>query len=335
MKLWLSPFRPARALVMLALCGLAVSACLVGKPAVKTEKLRLAYSTNVNAALVYVALEKGFFAREGLDVKAQGYAFGRLALQSVLDGKADVGTVADTPVAVSVIAGEPLMVIASIQTAVRNEAIVARGDRGIEKPADLRGKRLGVTRGTTSEYFAHVVLLSQGIPDREVAIVNLNPSDMREALDTGKVDAVSTWNPTIELLKRRLGDNGRLFYAEPYYTETMCVATRADWLKANPEAERRFLMALVDAQNFVRDHEGETRDLVARLLGLDRSLLDSFWNIFTFRVGLGQGFLVDLEDQARWILEKSKGGGRMPNFLSHFDLSGLAAIDPYAVDIIR
>ena len=335
MKPWFSSFRPARIAVMFALCGSAVFAYFACKGSTKPEKLSLSYSANVNAALVYVALEKGFFAREGLDVEATSCAFGKLALQNLLDGKADVCTVADTPVALSIIAGDPVMIFASIQTSSSNEGIVARADRGIEHVSDLRGKRLGVTFGTTTQYVAYVVLLSRGVAENEVTFVNMNPADMPEALASGQVDAVATWNPTIETLRRHLGKNARLFGADLSYTETMCVVAQGDWLKAHPEAERRFLRALVDASAFIRDHDDEARVLVARLLGIDRSILDSIWGIFTFRVALGQGFLVDLEDQARWLVDLSGKREAMPDFLAHFDTSGLESVDPGAVDIIH
>lgn len=179
--------RGARLVVALSflalLSSLATGCGRQGRVESPPARIRLAYTKNFNAGLVLIALAKGYFSKEGLDVVAEGSPYGKVALQSLLEGRADIATVADTPFVIAVLGGASISVLSSIQTSNRDEAIVVRRDGGIVKPADLKGKTIGLTRGTTSDYFAYIFLLANGIDIKDVRIVDLGPTEIAEALD--------------------------------------------------------------------------------------------------------------------------------------------------------
>jgi NitT/TauT family transport system substrate-binding protein len=306
------------------------------KQAGPREKITIAYSTSLNAILVYVAFANNYFAEEGLEAIPQPHAFGKPALNAVMEGKADLATVADTPFVFAVMNGKKIATIASIQTSNRNEAIVARRDRSIAKPADLKGKHIGVPLGTAADYFADSFLLAHGIERKQVTLIDMKPDDMAAAIDKGKVDAVSTFNPTLRQLEKRLGNRGTVFYGESFYTEIFCIAATQDYVKMNPEAIKKFLRALIKAETFAKQHDEEAKRLVAEFLTIDKAVLDEIWDIFRFKVTLDQAMLVDLEDETRWALKnKLTAGTSMPNYLEHIYDDGLYAVKPEAVRLVR
>lgn len=314
---------------------LAVTGCQQ-KQAGPPEKITIAYSTASNAMLMYVALAKDYFKEEGLSATLQPHAFGKPALQSVIDGNADIATAGDTPIVFAVMNGKKITTVAMIQTSNKNEAIVARQDRGIAGPSDLKGKKIGLTTGTTGDFFADSFLIAHGIDRTQVKFIDLKPSEMAAALDSGKVDAVSTWNPTLIQLKKKLGSNGIIFYGESLHTEIFCVAAMQDYVKKNPEAIKKLLRALIKAEAFVKQHPVEARHLVAELIKTDKTILDETWDIFTLRVTLDQALLIDFEEQTRWAVKKHLTERRdMPNYLDYIYMDGLAAVKPEAVRIIR
>jgi NitT/TauT family transport system substrate-binding protein len=308
----------------------------VQKQAGPREKVTIAYSTASNAILVYIAFANGYFAEEGLEATPQPHAFGKLALNAVLEGKADIATAGDTPIVFSVINGKKITTLASIQTSNRNEAVVARRDRGIEKPADLKGKHIGVTLGTTADYFANSFLLAHGIERKQVTLIDMKPDEMAAALDKGRVDAVSTFNPTLKQLEKRLGNRGTVFYGESLYTEIFCVAADQEYVKKNPETIKKFLRTLIRAETFVKQNDEKAKSLVVEFLKIDKAVLDEIWDIFRFRVTLDQALLVDFEEQTRWALKnKLTAGTNMPNYLDHIYADGLYAVKPEAVRLVR
>lgn len=299
------------------------------------EKLTIAYSTASNAVLVYIAFAKGYFSEEGLDAIPQPHPFGKPALTAVIEGKADIATVGDTPIVFAVMNGEKITTLAAIQTSNKDEAIVARRDRGITKPADLKGKTIGVTLGTTAHFFVDSFLLAHGLEMEKVTLVDMKPAEMAVALESGRVDAVSVFNPTVKQLEKHLGENGVLFYGESLY-KTFCVTATQEFVKKNPEAIKKFLRALVKAEDFIKEHPKEAQNLVADFIKMDKTELAEIWNILTFRVTLDQALLVDFEDQTRWILKnRLSNATRMPNYLEYIHADGLGAVKPIAVRIVR
>jgi len=323
-------------LAAIEVIALTVTGCQPQKQAGPPEKVTIAYSTASNAMLMYIAFAKDYFAQEGLEATPQPHAFGKPALQSVLEGKADLATVADTPIMFAIMNGKKITTLAVIQTTNKNEAIVARRDQGIAQPSDLQGKKIGVTLGTTGDFFADSFLLAHGIDRKQVKIIDLKPDEMAAALGVGKVDAVSAWNPTLIQLQKELGNQGIIFFGESLYTEIFCVVAGQEYVKNNPVAIKKVLRALLQAETFVQQQPEEARRLVAEFIKTDKVILDETWDIFTFRVTLDQALLVDFEDQSRWAIKHRLASRRdMPNYLDFIYVDGLQAVKPAAVRIVR
>jgi len=341
LRTWINALALARQTLCTLLALGMFSICMTGcKPTQKQtgprEKITVAYWSGPSAALVHIAFAKGYFAEEGLEAIPQAHAYGKLALNAVIEGSADIATVGDTPIVFAVMNGERIATLAAIQTANKNEAVVARRDRGISQPADLNGKKIGVTLGTTAHFFIDSFLLAHGIEEGKVTLVNMKPDEMAAALESGRIDAVSTFNPTVKQLEKRLGEGGVLFYGESLYTETFCVAATQEFAKKNPEAIIKFLRALIRAEIFVKQHDKEARTLAAEFIKMDTAVIDDMWETITFKVTLDQSLLVDFEDQTRWVLKnKLSTGTRMPNYLDYIHADGLYAVKPNAVRIVR
>lgn len=321
---------------LLTLTGMTASCRKPEKSAGPPEKVTIAYSTAFTAALVHIAFAKDFFTEEGLAATPQPHAFGKMALDAVIEGKADLATAADTPVMFAVMGGRKIAILAVIQTSDMDTGIVARRDRGISKPSDLKGKTIGVTLGTTSDFFTEVFLIVHGIDRKQVTIIDLKPDEMAAALVTGKIDAASSWNPVLTQLQKDLKNNGLTFYDKTLYTGAFCAVAGQDFVKQHPEAVKKFLRALIRAETFVKQHPEESRRLVAKFVKTDEALVDEIWDIYHFRVTLDQALLVDLEDQTRWAMKYRLTTRRdMPNYLDFIDVDGLRAVKPEAVRIIR
>ena len=89
-----------------------------------------------------------------------------------------------------------LRLVASVALVNTNE-IVARRNRNIHQPADLKGKRIGFCPNTSSEYFLLAFLLVTKIPLSEVILVNITAAGLVEAIVNGDVDALSGWDTIV------------------------------------------------------------------------------------------------------------------------------------------
>ncbi|MBI3902680.1 MAG: ABC transporter substrate-binding protein [Nitrosomonadales bacterium] len=300
------------------------------------RKITVAYTWQPQSTLVHVAVAKGYFAEEGLAAQPLMHTYGKAALQSVIEGKADFATVAETPVMFNILKGEKIFVIANIEASSMNNAIVARKDAGISKPGDLKGKRIAYTPGTTSEFFLDSLLTANGLTRKETQPVSLKPEEFQEAILAKNVDAVSTWNYPLTQIKQQLGTNGMIFFDREIYTETFNIAARQDFIRNNPETAKRFLRALIKAENFVAENPEEAQAIMAAATKIDRSLIHEVWNAFNYHVVLDQTLLITLEDEARWAMRnKLTDRTDMPDFSCCIYPDSLRAVKPEAIRMNR
>jgi NitT/TauT family transport system substrate-binding protein len=323
---------------------LAVAACslaaLIGcegkRVAGPPEKITLALAMLPNASLVHVAAAEGYFAAEGLEVTLQRHEFGKPALDAVLSGNADLATCAETPVVFAVLKSQQISVLATIAGATKNTAVVARKDAGISTPRNLAGKRVGVTRGTTGEFFLDTLLIRHGVDRESVHLVDLSPANMPDALAKGEVDAVTIWNPIIFDLQKLLGGGVTTFYADDIYFETFDVVARKGFVEQRLVAAKSVLRALLRAEAFVRSHPEKARRDTAAALKQDFAQVDASFEPFDFRVRLEQSLLVLMEEEARWAIRSGLVPRQdMPNLLTSLETEPLHAVKPAAVQLVR
>ncbi len=318
--------------IVLVIIGVSVGGCQQ-KP---VEKIIIAEGQQPIAGLVYIAFIKGYFEDEGLDVTLQPQTSGKACFNVVIEGKADLGTVAETPIMHAGLREEKTYIIATIHHADENTVIVARKDKGISIPNDLKNKKIGVTVGTNGEFFMDSFLIMHGMSRSEIEAVSLKPEEMFYALVNGELDAVSTWNPHVINLQKELGDNGIIFYGEGIYTETYNLVTMQAFVNNNPETIKKVLRALINAVEFIKESPDESSNIIADYIGMDRAQLTELWDVFNFEVTLDQSLLVTLETEARWAIKnKLTDKTEVPNYLDYIYLDALEEVKPEAVGIIR
>jgi sulfonate transport system substrate-binding protein len=306
------------------------------KPSSQPEKVTIAYSASPDSALAQVAQMQGYYLKEGLDAVPQKHAYGKVALDAVLEGKADFATVAETPVMFAIMKGEKISIIATIQTSNRNNVIIARKDRGIHTPQDLKGRKIAATSGTLLDFFLDSFLATKGIARKEVTVVNIRPEDMVDAVVKGDVDAISAWSYIVIEAQQQLGDNGITFLDKEIYTQTFNVIATQEFIRTNPEKVNRLLRALVRAEEFVNLNQAEAQSIVADFCRIDKGVVEKMWAVENFSVTLDQALVLALEDESDWaikdgFIDKMK----IPNYLDFIYVDGLKAVKPRAVRILR
>ncbi len=325
-----------------AVTALALLACCVSctrtdhTPVGPPEKITIAYATLPETALAQIAQSRGYYREEGLETTAHLHPYGKIALKEVLEGKADFATVAETPVMFSVMTGDAISIIAIIQTSSLGHAILARRDRGVLTLADLKGKKIAATLGTTSHFFLDAILITNGIDRKDVEIVDIKAQEIPDALSRGDIDAVSTFNPFVAFAQKKLGDRVITFHDKDIYRYTFNVVATREFIRKNPWKVKKMLHSLLKAEEFVKKNPDESQKIVAGFSGVDIGIVRSTWADADFSVSLDQSLILALEDETRWAI---KGGltneTKVPNYLDYIYIDGLASVKPKAVKILR
>ncbi|MBF0355365.1 MAG: NrtA/SsuA/CpmA family ABC transporter substrate-binding protein [Alphaproteobacteria bacterium] len=296
----------------------------------KIDNLRLgAYDGDVGA-LEWIAQERGFFDKVGLTVEMKPYPSGNAAVDAMRKGEVDVATAADLVVAKRSFKEKDLRVLADI-CRYWNKGLVGRRDHGISTPADLKGKRIGVSATSSAEHNLVVFLALQGLTMEDVTLVDLPPKRLVEEMSAGLIDAAITWQPHVAAIVSQLGDNAVLIM-DGGTEANLLILTLKDQLPIQTEALKKLMKGLVMADDWVRENPQEAKTYLISRFKLDRDYIEALWPRMQLSVSLPQEILGAMDSEARW-LAKSANVETLPNFAETIHAAPLASVRPSAVSV--
>jgi ABC-type nitrate/sulfonate/bicarbonate transport system substrate-binding protein len=317
--------------------ALALALCLAGLGVqVRAAPMTLAIADLPAFSLAQVAEAKGYFAAQGLDLKIIHCVNGKRCLQHMLDGEAQYATVADTPIVLAILGGAQFDILGTIGSSPRENRFIARADRGIRTAADLKGKRVGIIKGTSVHYFSDTVLLFNGIATSQVTLVAVDGSDAPGALIRGDVDAMGLYSPLWQKAQAGLGVNAVTIPNPAIFTLTLNLVGTKLAAGGRDEDAIKILRALDLADQFMNKEPVIAQALVAENLNMPLAQLQAIWGDYDFGLSFAQPLITALEAQTRWaIREKMVPGATMPDYLDYIRLEPLRSVNKRLVTIAK
>jgi sulfonate transport system substrate-binding protein len=186
-------------------------------------------------------------------------------------GSIDFGSTAGSAALVARINGNP---IKSIYVYSRPEwtALVTTKDSKIASVADLKGKRVAVTRGTDPHIFLVRALLGAGLSEKDITPVLLQHADGKTALIRGDVDAWAGLDPM--MAQAEIEDGAKLFYRKADANTWGILNVREQFLKDYPDIVRRVLATYEDARKYSLGHYDELKQTFIGITKLPESVVD-------------------------------------------------------------
>ncbi len=185
------------------MCALLLALALALAQAQTPVKLKAGMVTGIDQVGLPIALERGFFEKQGLDVTiARPYATGVDALNALQAGESEIVQVG-VPMIGAVLRGMDLVALGNYSgnaTKLGSDAtmaIIAGKDSGIVKGdlKSLKGKKIAASFGTINHLYILALLEKAGLTPADVTLVNTPPPDMTVALLAKGIDAFSGWDP--------------------------------------------------------------------------------------------------------------------------------------------
>lgn len=200
-------------------------------------------------------LEKEF-AKDGIKIRWVQAAGSNKALEFLNAGSIDFGSTAGSAALVAKINGNP---IKSIYVYSRPEwtALVTGKDSKIKTIADLKGKRVAVTRGTDPHIFLVRALLGAGLTEKDITPVLLQHADGKTALIRGDVDAWAGLDPM--MASAEVEDGAKLFFRNAAANTWGILNVREEFAKAHPELVKRVLAVYEEARKYSLANPAEVK----------------------------------------------------------------------------
>ncbi|KVF29176.1 ABC transporter substrate-binding protein [Burkholderia vietnamiensis] len=179
----------------------------------------------------------------------------------------DCGPIGDAPVIFALASGARLKVIGANRSDPYGTAVLVRPDAALKDTADLKGKRIGTTRGSIGHFVTLKALDAAGLPPDAVSFRFLPPADTMLALATGSIDAWATWEPYTALAetsgRARVLVNGRGLWSGLSY-----IAATDAAIAAKRDVLRDFVQRVVRAQAWSYRHVDAYSATLARIIGI-------------------------------------------------------------------
>lgn len=267
------PYRKSglRWATLLACAALLFSACGQGSGAKSGDsgdvsRVRIALSSWVGFAPLYVAREQGFFEDHGIDVELVPIEDPADRFTALKGKKVEaVATTVDT-FAHAIASGAPAKIVWFPDTANGGEGILTSSD--VNSVEDLEGQTIAVNEGSTMEFLLAYVLDQAGLAMDDVNIRNMTSDQAGAAFAAGKVPAAATWEPWLSTALEKNKD-GKLLLSTGggEYAQIMSDAIGFDTgiIEKSPETVTNFLLALNDAYEFIEANQEETFKIVAEV----------------------------------------------------------------------
>jgi len=260
-----------RALVALIAASMLAPGRAVAADPLKEIHIDWATYNPVSMVLKQKGLLEKEFAKDGIGIVWVQSAGSNKALEFLNAGSIDIGSTAGSAALVAKINGNP---IKSIYVYSRPEwtALVTTKDSKIASVADLRGKRVAVTRGTDPHIFLVRALLGAGLSEKDITPVLLQHADGKTALIRGDVDAWAGLDPM--MAQAEVEDGARLFFRKPDANTWGILNVREPFLKDYPDIVRRVLATYEEARKYSLSHYDELKKTFMSVTKLPDDVVD-------------------------------------------------------------
>ena len=260
-----------RTLVAAMAASMLSPGAAVAADALKEIRIDWATYNPVSMVLKQKGLLEKEFAKDGIGIVWVQSAGSNKALEFLNAGSIDFGSTAGSAALVARINGNP---IKSIYVYSRPEwtALVTTKDSNIATVADLRGKRVAVTRGTDPHIFLVRALLGAGLSEKDITPVLLQHADGKTALIRGDVDAWAGLDPM--MAQAEIEEGAKLFFRKPDANTWGILNVREQFLKDYPDIVRRVLATYEEARKYSLSHYDDLKKTFIAATKLPDNVVD-------------------------------------------------------------
>jgi len=236
-------------------------------------KLDVVIGNNFGHLPMFIGAEKGYFAKHGVNAKMLVVDTGTDMVNAMHDGRAQIGDMSTTTYLKAVHAGEPFKVIGLIMNDATSDncddplAIVTKKGRGIEagKLGDLKGKKIGLARGQTSDEYFKMVLRRAKMKYEELTIENIwSQFGLAPALAEGKVDAVVSWEPYVTQVLTQVPGSYEVIRGGHHMSYVMVATAHGPTIESKPELAKAIAAGLAQSSHFTRNNRDEAVEIFAK-----------------------------------------------------------------------
>jgi len=230
----------------------------------------------------YVAQQEGLFKKHGLDVRINTGPSGSAMVAFLVNGQIESAFGSEIAGVANHNLDPNVVVVAQATRLVRWIAVVGRN---IETLDQLKGKKVGVARGSGGEVFWLAMIDKLKLNPADYTIVNVEAPEMVAALERGNIDAYAVWEPWVTRGLAAVRNTKVLKDQEGILEQGVYIYMNKAWILKNQAPAEAFLRALVDATEIINgDRKRAAKDVSDFLKNLDPPLVEQLMTKLRFEM---------------------------------------------------
>lgn len=194
-------------------------------------------------------------------------------LEAMNVGKIDFGGVGESPPIFSQAAGGQFYYVSVTPLSAKSQDIVVAKNSAIKTPADLKGKKVALQKGSSAHYLLLKALEEASVPADQVEVVSLSPADARAAFEQGNVDAWSIWDPFLAVAQQNSNIRGLDVGRE---RRTYFLASQ-QFSKSQPVLLKTVLEAAKENGNWISQNIQEVAQRFSKDIKVDQAVLQEVY----------------------------------------------------------
>lgn len=264
------------------------------------QKVSIALDSGVFSLPFRLAGDKGLFKKYGVDAEFATYSFGIDTLNTVITNQADIGIAMDYAALTRVGKGDLKIVSRFAIPNSNRRQLLVKGN--INKPEDLKGKRVGVQSGTVVEYIWARYLEKYNIKKTDITIEPLtSTAEIYTAFEKGEIDGAWFDGPFLDKAKNVAGAKFLADLNNIDFIMRGYVVASGDFVQKNPETISKILKALNEANPYIKEHPDEAADLAFKELKLPADKVqEEVKRDWVFDITFNQDDIKHLQDILEW-----------------------------------
>ena len=217
--------------------------------------LNVAYMPNYSSLAEVVSGDQmGYFAEEGITVNLVQFQDGPTIIAAMENGSIDIGYIGSGAHKLCINGQAKIFCFAHVGN---GDRVLALKSHGIETAADLKGKTIGYSAGTSSEAILSKTLAQAGLTMDDITAMEMEPSGMVSAMISGSLDACALWSPSTLAVESELGDDvielaDNLSFADSSASVSSWICM-SDYATEHYDNLLRFTRALYKAKDYRAD----------------------------------------------------------------------------------
>jgi aliphatic sulfonates family ABC transporter substrate-binding protein len=233
------------------------------------KELRIGYQkTSILLAVKAQKVLEKRFEPQNVTVRWVEFPFGPPLLEALNVAAIDYGYTGDAPPIFAQAANANIQYVAVIPSRGYGQAIIVQDASPLQTLADLRGKKVGVAKGSSAHDLLVAALESANIPWGDIAPVYLAPADAAAAFARGAIDAWSIWDPFYAIAE--LKQKARALQVDPKIAnQNSFFLANSDFIAQHGDVVAAINEEIGKATKWAGEHRDETAELFAEASGVD------------------------------------------------------------------